>query len=30
MHGYNILNGLTRMPMQPSMDEDIDKLPHVM
>ena len=25
----NIINGLTRMPMQASMDEDLDKLPHV-
>ena len=26
---YNILNGLTRMPIQSSMDDDLDKLPHV-
>ena len=26
---YNIVNGLTMMPMQPSTDEDLDKLPHV-
>ena len=27
---FNIINRLTRLPMQPSMDEDLDKLPHVM
>ena len=26
---FNIINILTRMPMQPSMNEDLDKLPHV-
>ena len=26
---FNIINGLTRMPMQPSMDDDLDKLPHI-
>ena len=26
---FNIINGLTRMPMQPSTDEDLDTLPHV-
>ena len=25
---FNIINGLTRMPMQPSTDEDLDRLPH--
>ena len=26
---FNIINGLTRMPIQPSMDEDLDQLSHV-
>ena len=26
---FNIINGLTWMPMQPSMDKDLAKLPHV-
>ena len=26
---FNIVNGLTRMPMQPSTDADPDTLPHV-
>ena len=26
---FDIINLLTRMPMQPSMNEDLDKLPHV-
>ena len=26
---FNIINGLTRMPMHASMDEDLDHLPHV-
>ena len=25
---FNIVNQLTRMPMHPFMDEDLDKLPH--
>ena len=26
---FNIINGLTRMPMQPSTNEDLDKLAHI-
>ena len=26
---FNNINGLTRMSMQPSTDEDLDNLPHV-
>ena len=26
---FNIINGLTRMAMHPSVDEDLDHLPHV-